>query len=288
MASAIETFRVTEFTRALGMAAQQKGSRLRQACMIGSHVGKDAVALDYISAVSAQEVTSRNALTQVLDPALNRRHVFPRHFAEAVWLSRQDKMEILSDPTSRYATTLASAHGRKEDELILRAAYGTATTGETGGTTEAFDTTNNQVANGGTGLTFDKVNEAVRRLREGEVDVDDDLYAAVSARGLEDLLDQTEVGSHDYNTVKVLMTGKVDTFMGIKWIWTQQTEKLTSGADRNCMVWAKSGMHFGVWQEINGRISERDDHNYLTQVFAESTVGSTRLEQAKVVSILFT
>ena len=45
-------------------------------------------------------------------------------------------------------------------------------------------------------------------------------------------------------------------------------------------------MMLGFWNDVTGRVSERDDKSYATQVYASTTIGATRLEEAKVVEIL--
>ena len=45
-------------------------------------------------------------------------------------------------------------------------------------------------------------------------------------------------------------------------------------------------MHLGMWNDINARITERDDKSYATQVYLAGTFGATRLMEGKVVQVL--
>ena len=81
------------------------------------------------------------------------------------------------------------------------------------------------------------------------------------------------------------MQGSVDTFMGFKFIHTELLGVDGSG-DRRCIAWAKSGLHLGMWNDINTKISERADKSYATQVYVKGTFGATRVEEGKVVEII--
>jgi len=52
-------------------------------------------------------------------------------------------------------------------------------------------------------------------------------------------------------------------------------------------VWAKSGMHLGVWGDIQTSISQRHDlQGEPWQAYVKMTMGATRLEEDKIVKIL--
>ena len=40
------------------------------------------------------------------------------------------------------------------------------------------------------------------------------------------------------------------------------------------------------WQDVTARIDERSDKSYATQVYYCQTIGATRMEEAKVISVL--
>jgi len=79
--------------------------------------------------------------------------------------------------------------------------------------------------------------------------------------------------------------GNVDTFLGFKFIQCERLGVDGSG-DRRCIAWAKSGMHLGMWNDINTKISERADKSYATQVYVKGTFGATRTDEKKVVEII--
>ena len=286
MSFQVSTAFVQQYTTNVGLLLQQRGSKLRDAVTVGSYTGKAAKAVEQIGAVTAQARTSRHADTPLISTPHDARWVFPTDYEWADMIDDQDKLRMLIDPTSPYAVNGAYALGRAMDDLIITAALGTSMTGENGSTSTSFATATQQIAVGGTGLTIAKLRQARRILMANEVDVAmDPLYIAVTATQLDELLGTTEVTSSDYNTVKTLVSGDVDTFLGFKFIQFERLG-LDGSGDRRCIAWAKSGLHLGLWNDITTKISERADKSYATQVYVKGTFGATRTEEKKVVEII--
>ena len=288
MSFEVTTAFVQQYTTNVALLLQQRGSKLRDYCTVGSYTGKAAKAVEQVGAVTAQVRTSRHSDTPLISTPHDARWVFPTDYEWADMIDDQDKLRMLIDPTSSYATNGAYALGRAMDDLIITAALGDAKTGENGTTTTGFATATQQIAAAASGLTIAKLRAAKKIFMRNEVDMDmDQLCIAVTAEQIEDLLATTEVTSSDYNTVKSLVQGNVDTFMGFKFI---QIERLgvDGSSARRVIAWAKSGLHIGMWNDINTRIGERADKSYSTQVYVKGTFGATRVEEKKVVEILCT
>lgn len=286
MSFEVTTAFVQQYTTNVGLLLQQRGSKLRDAVTAGSYTGKAAKAIEQIGAVTAQPRVTRHGDTPLISTPHDARWVFPTDYEWADLIDDQDKLRMLIDPTSPYAINGAYALGRAMDSLIITAALGTAKTGENGTDNTAFDTSNQQIGASAAGLTIAKLREAKKILMENEVDVEmDPLFIAVTAQQLDDLLGTTEVTSSDYNTVKALVQGTVDSFMGFKFIHTELLG-IDGSSNRRVIAWARSGMHLGLWDDINSRIDQRADKSYSTQVYVKGTFGATRTEEGKVVEIL--
>jgi len=286
MSFEVTTAFVQQYSTNVGLLLQQRGSKLRDAVSMGSYTGKAAKAVEQIGSVTAQARTARHADTPLISTPHDARWVFPTDYEWADLIDDQDRLRMLIDPTSPYSINGAYALGRAMDSLIITSALGTAKTGENGTTSTVFDTSNQQIAAGATGLTVAKLREAKKILMENEVDVEmDPLYIALTAAQMDDLLGTTEVTSADYNTVKALVQGQVDSFMGFKFIHTELLG-VNAASARRVIAWAKSGMHLGMWNDINSRIDQRADKSYATQVYVKGTFGATRTEEGKVVEIL--
>lgn len=286
MSTQVTTAFVQQYTTNVELLLQQRGSKLAGLVTTGSYTGKAAKAVEQIGAVAAQRRTSRHADTPLVNTPHDARWVHPNDFEVADLIDDQDKLRMLIDPQSSYAINQAYAIGRAKDDEIIKAALGTALTGENGSTSTSFDTSNQQIAAGASGLTVSKLRDAKEILMANEVDVDlDPLCMIVTAKQINDLLNTTEITSSDYNTIKALVQGDIDTFMGFKFVHCERLG-VDGSSNRRIIAFAKSGMHMGMWNDINTQITERADKSYATQVYTKATFGATRTEEGKVVEIL--
>lgn len=286
MSFQVTTAFVQQYTTNVELLLQQRGSKLRGLVMQGSYTGKAAKAVEQIGAVAAQKRTTRHGDTPLVNTPHDARWVHPNDFEVADLIDDQDKLRMLIDPQSSYAINQSMALGRSMDDEIIRAALGTALTGENGSTSTAFDTSNQQIAAGSAGLTVSKLREAHEILLSNEVDVDmDPMFMLVTAKQINNLLNTTEVTSQDYASVKALVSGQIDTFMGFKFVHTERLG-VDGSSNRRIIAFAKSGLHLGLWDDISSKISERPDKSHATQVYSKATFGATRTEEGKVVEIL--
>lgn len=286
MSTQFDTARTQLYKSGVEVLVQQKGSRLRNGVRVETGVvGKNAY-FDQISATAAVERTSRHADTPQIDTPHARRRVSMRDFEWADLIDDQDKIRTIQDFGSPYQMNAANALGRSMDDVLIEAATATAYTGETGSTSESFDTTNFQIASGSTGLTVAKLITAKKMLDEAENEEGEPRMLVLSAEQVEDLLNTTEVKSADYNTVKALVQGQIDTFLGFKFV---RSERLgTVSSERGVLAIAKSALLLAVGKDITARISERADKSYATQVYTCMTIGATRMRSNGIVRILCT
>ena len=285
MSTQITTAFVQQYSANVQMLSQQMGSRLRDAVRLETVVGKNAF-IDQIGSVTAQLRSSRHADTPQIDTPHQRRRLSIASYEFADLIDDQDKVRMLIDPTSSYAQAAAAAMGRAMDDVIITAALGTASTGETGSGSATLDATNNMVgsASSNDGLTIAKLTEAKRKMDLNDGDPSIPRYIAVGPKQIEDLLGTTQVTSSDFNTIKALVQGDVDTFMGFQFIMTNRLS-IDSNDIRSCFAWAEDGITLGIGKDVQARIDERNDKGYATQVYYCMDIGAVRMEEAKVVKI---
>jgi len=281
MSTQVTTAFVQQYSANVQMLSQQMGSRLRDAVRVENVVGKNAF-FDQVGAATAQLRTTRHADTPQIDTPHARRRVSLADYEYADLIDDQDKVRMLIDPTSAYAMAAAAAMGRAMDDVIISAATGTAYTGETGSTATALPA-GQQIAAGGADMTVAKLREAKKILDLSDVDPSIPRYIAVGPNQIESLLGDTNVTSSDFNTVKALVQGEVNQFMGFNFIMTNRLA--ISGSTRSCFAWAEDGIAIGVGKDVNARIDERADKGYATQVYYCMSIGATRMEENKVVQI---
>jgi hypothetical protein len=279
MSTQITVSFVEQFKNQVITLSQQKGSRLRGTVMMESVTGKSAY-FERVGEVSMVIATSRHDDTPQIDTPHSRRKVALATYRWADLIDDADRVRLLIDPQSPYATVGMYAAGRTMDSTIIAAAIGNAYSGEAGATTVALPSAQ-KIASASAGLTVAKLIAAKEILDEGDVDPDQPRVIVTRPDGITDLLSSTQVTSADYNSVKALVAGQIDTFMGFKFI---STNLAPSG---KAVAWTKMAMALAVGAEPVVRISERPDKNYSTQVFIQMDIGSTRVEDEGVVEISY-
>lgn len=291
MSIQITTAFIQQYRANVEHLVQQKGSRLRPLVRTETQ-NAEFDFYDRIGATSAQEVTGRHQDTPLINVPHDRRRVSLRDFDWADLIDRPDRIRMLIDPTSPYSQNAAYALGRKMDEVILDAAFGSVYTGKTGSSTVSFPA-GQQVAvdyvetgaAANSGLTIAKLRRAKQILDQNEVDPTERRYIAMTAKQLTDLLRTTEVTSADFNTVRALVQGEINSFMGFEFVRTELV-RTNASSHRRCVAWAQSGLLLAVGQDIVTDIGPRRDKRNSTQVYVSASFGATRMEEEKVVEII--
>lgn len=280
-----------QFATVVELLLQQKDSRFSPAVTIGHYKGEQASPVDQIGAVEMQEVTTRFGAIVRTDAAVDRRWVQPTDFDLAQLMDPFDELKILTDPKSKYVQNAVQAAHRKMDDLILDAMFGTAKTGKAGTTSTSFTSTQKIEEDFGASadvkMTVKKLKRARKILKANHVDLDSDMiFCALNAEQEEALLDEAQVISSDYNGGKpVLVDGKLKSFLGINFLHTERLD-LDSNGDVLVPVWAKSGMHLGIWADPVTDVDRRKDLTGLPwQVYLKMSMGATRIEEKKIVQI---
>ena len=97
------------------------------------------------------------------------------------------------------------------------------------------------------------------------------------------MLGTTEVTSSDFNTVKALSNGEINTFLGFNFIVSNRLSIASS--KRLCLAYAMDGVKLALGQDLMSRIDELPNKGYATQVYNCMSIGATRMEESKVVTI---
>lgn len=284
MSDQIDVALVEEFNSNVQHLSQQKNQRISSFVRQES-IGAEAAFFDQIGSTEANERTTRHGDTVLVNTPHSRRMVVPRVIDWADLIDRADINKVLMNPKSNYVLSAVAAMKRKKDLIVRDAALGTALTGKSGTTSTAFDTTNQQIAASATGLTVAKLREAKKIFGLNDVDEEIPLHIAVGSNQLDDLLATTEVTSSDFNVVKTLVQGEIDTFLGFKF-HRYEALALDSSADRRVIAWAEDGLLFAANDQMTVTINQRPDKNNAWQVHVEMDVGATRMEEKKVVEVL--
>ena len=293
MSNAIDTALVQTYRNNIEIQFQQKGSRLRNTVRVESQKSEFDF-YDRIGPVDAVEIQSRHSDTPLLETPHSRRRIGMRDFDWADMIDRPDKIRLLADPTSSYTQNAVMALGRKMDDIIIEAAVADASTGKTGsGTPASFLSGNiipvNYVESGvvsNSNLTIGKLRRARYLLDQAEaVDDGDGLTCVITASQIQALLRTQEVTSSDYNTIKALVNGEINSFMGFNFVRTERLS-VNSTPIRTCLVYPSSAITLAVGTDINVDVGPRRDKRNNTQVYVCASFGAVRMWEEKVVQIL--
>lgn len=280
------------FSANISLKLQQMGSMLRGTVTEAPYEGKAASPVNQYAQINMNRVSSRFAPMQRVDAVAERRWVKPTDFDLPQMIDRFDKLKTLLDPESSYVQNAVFAAGREIDIVILQATTGDASTGEQGAGTTAFNSNNTVTVSIGetnSRLNVPKLLALKEKMRSQFVDFDrDEVYIPLTAKDESSMLSQIQVVSKDFNGADkpVLQEGRIKSFLGFQFVYCEQAESTMTSVGNNRIdipVWAKSGMHLGIWNDITSDISRRNDLQGLPwQAYVYLSCGATRLEENKV------
>ena len=110
-----------------------------------------------------------------------------------------DAKTVNFDEVVELAQTIAGAMGRRDDQSIIN----------------ALALTTNTIGAGTQPMNLATITAASKQLNKVEAPMSDRFFV-ITEGGLDNLLNDPVITSVDFNTVKLLMNGEIDTFMGFK------------------------------------------------------------------------
>ena len=293
------------------LLSQQMDSRLRMTCQEESVVGRNFYG-ERIGANAGQDVDERHGDTPLNPTQYSRRRGSMIDWDIADLVDDFDRFKMLADPDSTIVRSFVAAANRRIDKHIYDALGGTAAAGQSGGTTiNNYDVGECRLVDSGgavvtpgsdhsaasaTANTIAKLLTCKQLLDEGDIDPSRQRFFVQNPYNLAQLLNTTEIKSADYNTVKALAQGQIDTFMQFKFLILQDYKDATkghlvdspaetAGEAVECYAWAQDAIKLGVGKDTTTRISERADTRYSTQAYVKQSFGSVRVEGPAVVEI---
>lgn len=160
-----------------------------------------------------------------------------------------NQAKVNFDERQELVQVVGKAIGRRADQLVIDALAASSTT----------LTVANSVGGAATNLNVAKLRQAKQLLDAGNVPMGD-RYILCHAANLMALLSETAVTSSDFNTVKALVQGDLDTFLGFKFITIGDRSEGGlvgggAGSDRKVWAWHKTAVGMaegmGIRSEIN-------------------------------------
>jgi hypothetical protein len=156
------------------------------------------------------------------------------------------------DERSELVQVLGNAIGRRQDQLILDALNAASGTG----------TVSNDIGGTDTNMNVAKLREAKRLLDRANVPPEG-RNIILHASGLASLLSETAVTSSDFNTVKALVAGEINTFLGFTFhVLGDRSEgglAIDGSLDRTCFAFHKDAIGYAEG------IAPRTEINYIPE-----------------------
>jgi hypothetical protein len=280
----------TQFDSNWKHLVQQKNSKLKEYVTIDSIEGKEK-SYNQIDATSMTQITDRSGDTRISNQAMAKRWIRPQQYDCAKLVDEFDE-QLLGEvvlPTSPIIQSHAQAYARTCDSIIIGALGGTAYTGTTGTTATVLPAGQkvavNYVESGtaaNSGLTIAKLRAAKFLFDSNEIDEEEERIIVVSAKQLQDLLRDDKITSADFNSVRALVDGALNTFMGFKFRRSQLLGKVSTV--RSCYAYVKSGVILAE-RGLKTHMDVRTDLSHSLQIRSVASLAAVRMEEKKVVEI---
>jgi hypothetical protein len=156
------------------------------------------------------------------------------------------------DERQELVQVVAGAMGRRQDQMILDALNASSTS----------LTVANSIGGSNTNMNIAKLREAKRLMDKNNVPPDG-RNIIIHGNGLANLLSETSVTSSDFNSVKALVQGELNTFLGFTFhVLGDRSEgglPIDGSLDRTCYAFHKDAVGYGEG------IAMRTEINYIAE-----------------------
>jgi len=185
------------------------------------------------------------------------------------------QQKVNFDERRELVQVVGNAIGRRMDQLVIDALNASATT----------LTVATTVGGAGTNMNIEKLIEAKKLLDANNVP-SEGRCMIIHANNLAGMLGETEITSADFATVKALVSGEVDTFMGFKFVTLGDRDEggLPKPSTRTCFAFHKDAMGMGIG------MNQKSEINYVPEktsflVSSMFSAGAVAIDDEGIVKI---
>jgi N4-gp56 family major capsid protein len=185
------------------------------------------------------------------------------------------QQKVNFDERRELVQVVGNAIGRRMDQLVLDAlnASGTSLTVAT------------SIGGAGTNMNIEKLIEAKKLLDANNVP-SEGRCMIIHANNLAGMLGETEITSSDFATVKALVSGEVDTFMGFKFVTLGDRDEggLPLPSTRTCFAFHRDAIGMGIG------MNQKSEINYVPEktsflVSSMFSAGAVAIDDEGIVKI---
>lgn len=185
------------------------------------------------------------------------------------------QQKVNFDERRELVQVVGNAIGRRMDQLVLDALNASATS----------LTVATTIGGAGTNMNIEKLIEAKKLLDANNVP-SEGRCMIIHANNLAGMLGETEITSADFATVKALVSGEVDTFMGFKFVTLGDRDEggLPLPSTRTCFAFHKDAVGMGIG------MNQKSEINYVPEktsflVSSMFSAGAVAIDDEGIVKI---
>jgi len=262
---------------------QQMDSRFRDKTDLRRFNRGEELFVDYVGKSVPEARLTLNEPITPKNPPHSRIRITTAPYDDNVYISQQEMSRMVIEPRSKYMDMLRYGFFRKQDKIIAEAAIGNMYTGKTGTTVVPLPS-GQKIANGGVGLTADKLKDTLKIFNGNDVPPFWKKVFAIGARQLRDMQDEPEFTDADYNVLRPLQNGEAVDFLGFTFVMFN--DLVLASTIRSCFAWAQPGIALAICNDITDKVTQdttRRGHPW--QLYMEMDLGATRTENELVVQV---
>lgn len=281
MADSAVNIYAKEFSDNVRLLFRQKSAKMMGAVMLKPNVTGNKFTQERIGIWTMSTKAQGVVATPTGDPGYTRRTgtMVTKHNARQI--AKDENLKTVVEITSGWVESAVSAYGNEIDKAVYVALGGNAYSGVDGGTAVALPAGQKLATVSGEVLDTDFIIDVKTKLDAANVP-QDDRYVMINPTDLNEMLRDPLITTVDSNSVRALISGSFDAWMGFKWI---STNNATAG---KCYFYHKNAVALAFNEQPKVKIDERADLSYAQQIYYELNVGATRLEEEGVVEVTIT
>ena len=286
MSNQVSVAHIQSYTNMASLSLQQEGSKLMSKAWRKNLTGKASKAIELIGKVDAREKTTRHQDVEFTNTPHFARWAHPKHFYVADMIDTDDKLKSIIELDAMYIKAQAAGIGRKVDIDFVNSAFGTSYIGENGTSTETWDTAYD-VAEASQGMTLEKIQDGIELMMSAGWDqTSEGAVLGICPKQYKNLMSLSKVQSSDFNGgAPVVRDGKLMSLFGCEVVVLHPDILPITSTTRECILFAKSGVCMGVWDDMKSTVTQRPDKFNNPQILTEIYIGSVRSEKGKVIKI---
>lgn len=270
-----------EFSDNIMMLARQRASKLMGKVMLKPSVKGDKFTQERIGKWTMSSKAQGVVSTPTGDPGYSRRtcSMVTKHNARQ--LAADEDLKTVVEVTSPWVTAAVAAYGDEIDKAVVAALGGNAYSGVDGGTAVALPAEQKLATVAGEVLDSDFI-ISVKTIHDKNNIPAENRICVINPEDLNEMLRDTKITSSDYSTVKALVKGEIQSWMGYEFV---STTNITKGT---CYFYHRDSVVLGLNEQPKVKIDVRADLSYANQIYYELNLGATRLEEEGVVEVTIT